>query len=206
MRTIDFRKNWGELYFPPADRVVAVRVPALSYAAVDGSGNPNTSASFREALEALFGVSYTARFALKGAGVAEYRVAPLEALWWNRPKGGFDPGRKGDWRWTAMIMQPDVVTPARFRAAVAQLRERRNPRALAKLRLERFQEGLAAQTMHIGPYSAEAPTIERVRTFIAQDGGVPQGKHHEIYLGDPRRSAPARLRTVVRQPYRKGGH
>lgn len=202
MKIIDFRREYGELYFPSADTVTAVDVPAMNYAMADGAGDPNRSPSFRDALEALFGISYTLRFGLKKARVAEYRVPPLEALWWSDSAGGFSPDRRGDWRWTAMIMQPPVVTAPRFERAREELRARRSPPGLSRVRLQRFREGRAAQVLHIGPYSTELPTIERVRAFIAEHGGRPFGKHHEIYLGDPRRSAPSRLKTVVRQPYR----
>lgn len=201
MRKIDFEREYGQLYFPPKGEIVTLKVPAMTFAMVDGAGDPNGSTEFREALEALFGVSYTLRFGLKAHKVAEYRVAPLEALWWNRPDGAFQPEDRTSWHWTSMILQPDVVTPTRFQTAVGDLRRKRNPAALGRVRLERFEEGWCAQTLHVGPYSSEAPTIRALHEHILAEGGRLRGKHHEIYLGDPRRSKPERLRTVIRQPF-----
>lgn len=200
MKKIDFRKEFGKLYFPSATEVVAVDVPAMNFAMVQGAGNPNTTPAFQEAIEALYGVSYTLRFGLKKQGVAEYRVGPLESLWWTDESGGFSMDSKEEWNWTSMIMQPEVVTRAHFQDAVSQLKEKRNPVALPNVHLERFHEGLSAQVMHIGPYSAEKPTIERIHDFIQEHRYKLAGKHHEIYLGDPRRSAPDKLKTVLRQP------
>ncbi len=154
MKTIDFRKEFGTLYFPSAKEVVIVDVPPMNFAMVDGAGNPNGNPAFQQALEALYGVSYTLRFGLKKAGVAEYRVGPLEALWWTEDDGRFSPDSKSAWKWTSMIMQPDVVTPDRFREAVSQLKEKKDPPALSRVRLERFAEGRCAQILHVGPYSA----------------------------------------------------
>lgn len=200
MKTIDFKKEFGELYFPTAKDVVFVDVPEMAFAMVDGSGNPNTDARYPQAIEALYGISYTLKFALKHAGVADYRVGPLESLWWTDEAGGFAFGSKDEWKWTAMIMQPDVVTRAAYEDAASQLREKKNPPGLKLLRFDRWREGKAAQILHIGPYAAEQPTIERVHAFIREQGYRLSGKHHEIYLGDPRRAAPEKLKTVVRQP------
>ena len=204
MLKIDFKKEFGELYFPMPATVVALEVPQMAFAMVDRRGDPNTSTSYREALEALFGVSYTLKFGLKRQRVAEFKVGPLETLWSTDDADHFVPSStKTSWRWTAMVMQPKVVSVERFRDAVAQLSERKGPHALPKVRFGRFREGWSAQTLHIGPYSAEGPTIERVHEFIRENGGRPNGRHHEIYLSDPRRTAPAKLRTVVRQPFQR---
>jgi hypothetical protein len=172
----------------------------MQFAMVDGVGNPNSNPGYVQALEALFGVSYTLKFALKHAGVADYKVSPLESLWWTDDMGRFSPDGKDEWKWSSMIMQPDVVKRSDFRDAVSRLREKKDPPALKKVRFERWREGMAAQILHIGPYSAERPTIERVHAFIRENGYHLSGKHHEIYFGDPRRSAPEKLKTVVRQP------
>ena len=201
MKKLDFKASFGPLYFPPTGRVVELKVPRMRFAMVDGLGNPNGSVEYRESLQALFGVSYTLKFALKRAAVLDYRVGPLEGLWWTGPGDRFVPKSKRGWHWTSLILQPAAVTPRRFRDAVSQLRERHDSPAVPKLRLEDWTEGLAAQTMHVGPYSLEEPTISRVHAFIEAQGGRPAGKHHEIYLGDPRRSAPEKLRTVIRQPF-----
>lgn len=200
MRKIDFKKEYGTLYFPSAKEVAFVDVPAMQFAMVDGAGNPNTSPAYTQALEALFGVSYTLKFSLKHEGVADYKVAPLESLWWTDDMGRFSVDAKDEWKWTSMIMQPDVVTRLHFTEAVSTLREKKDPPALGKVRLGRWREGFAAQVMHIGPYAAEEPTIARIHAFIRENGYQLSGKHHEIYFGDPRRSAPEKLKTVIRQP------
>jgi hypothetical protein len=202
MKTIDFRAEFGPLYFPPAGKIHEVVVPAMNFAVVEGQGDPSTTPAFQEALAALFGISFTLRFDLKRRRIAEYRVAPLETLWWSPRSAAFDPNsRRDSWRWKAMIMQPAVVRRTAFTAAKAALKLRKDPPALGRLRFERFREGRSAQVLYRGPYSDEGPTIERLHEFIRSKGGRPEGKHHEIYLGDPRRSAPSRLRTVIRQPF-----
>ena len=127
---------------------------------------------------------------------------PLEALWWTKGDA-LDVDNKSDWNWTAMIRQPDFVDAETMGDAICQAAAKRPLAAMAKLRFERFEEGLCAQVMHVGPYSEERPTIERLHAFIGEQGCEPAGKHHEIYLGDPRRAAPEKLRTVVRQPVRR---
>jgi hypothetical protein len=190
------------LYGPSAKACELVEVPETRFLMVDGSGDPNTSQDFQEAIQALYGVSYTLKFALKKSGGPEFRVMPLEALWWNDVNGRFDADSKSDWSWTAMIRQPDFVEAAAIEAAIRQAGNKRPLPALSKMRFERFEEGLSAQVMHVGPYSEEQPTIERLQAFIAEQGCEPAGKHHEIYLGDPRRAAPEKLKTVIRQPVR----
>jgi hypothetical protein len=194
-------KDLRDLYRPPAREPVLVDVPEMAFLMIDGSGDPNTSPEYRRAVEALYAVSYTAKFSLKrGPESIDFKVMPLEGLWWSEDMAVFLEGRKDAWRWTMMITQPDVVTPAHIEEAIAEAGRKKNLPALGKVRLERFDEGLCAQIMHVGPYTAERPTIERLHAFIAEQDRAPRGKHHEIYLGDPRRAAPERLRTIVRQP------
>jgi len=199
---LDLRKELRHLYEPPAREVVAVEVPAMSFLMVDGRGDPNVSREYQEAVEVLYGLAYALKFASKRAGI-DYGVMPLEGLWWiDDPAADFMANRDA-WQWTMMIMQPDHLTADQVEAQVAALGRKKGLAALAKVRFERFEEGLAAQVMHVGPYSAEKPTIDRVHAYIAAQGCVPSGKHHEIYLGDPRRTAPEKLRTVIRQPMRR---
>jgi len=181
-----------------------VRVPELAFAMIDGHGDPNTSPAYREAVEALYGVSYTLKFALKKELGLTYRVGPLEGLWWADDMATFSVDRKGDWLWTMMIAQPDEVTAERFESALQDVRRKKGLEALDRTRLERFDEGLAAQVLYIGPYRDEGPTIERLHGFIDDAGYRLAKKHHEIYLGDPRRSAPEKLRTIIRQPVAAG--
>ncbi len=198
---LDLKKTFKEFYTPPADRVVQVELPELSYLAVEGKGNPNDSEAFQRAIEAMYSVAYTMKFAFKKKGGPEYGVMPLEALWWTDEETGlFDPRSKDVWRWRLLILQPDFVTEADVAETIEQVKQKKDNPMLDSVRLERLTEGRSAQTMHVGPYSEEKPTIERVHAFIADQGGRPCGRHHEIYLGDPRRSAPEKLRTVIRQP------
>lgn len=176
-----------------------VDVPWFNYLMIDGEGDPNTSHAFQDAIGALYPLSYGAKFALKKEGV-DVRVMPLEALWWTAQKGELIPKDRPTWRWTAMIHQAEEVSRELIeRVRTEAQRKKANP-SLAKVRFERFHEGKCAQVMHVGPYSAEEPTIRLLHAFIVENGFEPTGRHHEIYLGDPRRAAPARLRTVVRQP------
>jgi hypothetical protein len=182
-----------------ATRPAIVDVPAFQFLMVDGTGDPNTSTDFQNAIQALFGLSYGVHFALKKSGIAS-RVWPLEGLFWTDKASDFMAENKGKWRWTLMIMQPDDIDQGLLqRVRLEAERKKPNP-LLARTRLEEFKEGPAAQIMHIGPYSTEKPTIDRLHAFIGEEGYRLHGKHHEIYLGDPRRAAPEKLRTLVRQP------
>lgn len=201
---IDYKRELRELYAPPRDTPVVVDVPELSFLMVDGRGDPNTATAYREAIVALFAVSYTVRFAIKRMpGGFEYGVMPLEGLWWVEGMAAFPLEDKSRWSWTAMIMQPELVSEELVREAIAAATAKKQLPAAGELRLERFREGTTAQVLHVGPYSAEQPTIERLHAFITEQGYERAGKHHEIYLGDPRRTAPERLRTVLRQPIRR---
>lgn len=168
---------------------------------VDGVGDPNTSQAYRDALYAM---AYTLKFALKQAEGVNFRVAPLEGLWWSDDLNAFLTGAKESFLWTMMIAQPSIVTPAWMDQVREEVLRKKAPVALPLVRFERFPEGLSAQIMHIGPYTAEAPTIQKLHAVIRAQGGVFDGKmqeHHEIYLGDPNRAAPEKLKTVIRQPF-----
>jgi hypothetical protein len=197
---VDFKRQMRELYSPGREPAL-VDVPELAFIMLDGHGDPNTSPEYSRAIEALYTIAYTAKFALKRApdGI-DYGVMPLEGLWWAADMAAFTTAEKSAWDWTMMIMQPDELTEEAFESARAQAAEKKPLQEIGRVRLERFAEGRAAQVLHVGPYAAEGPTIERLHAYIAEQGCVRAGKHHEIYLGDPRRSAPEKLRTVVRQP------
>ena len=200
MEKVDLRKDWKHLYQPSAREVVQVEVPAMNFLMVDGQGDPNTSQAFADAVEVLFAVSYTAKFMIKkGEPAVDYAVMPLEALWWADDMAKFSPNDKDRWKWTAMIMQPSFVSPEVIERAIAEVRRKKNPAAIDRVRLEAFAEGTCAQVMHIGPFSEEGPTIERLHRYIDARGRL-TGKHHEIYLTDIRRADPAKWKTVVRQP------
>ena len=200
---VDLRKQLRHLYNPSVKEVVVVDVPGMQFLMIDGAGNPNTSQEYQEAVAALYGVAYTLKFLLKKEQGVDYPVMPLEGLWWTKDMREFSIDHKEIWQWTMMIMQPEEVTEALFERALAQVQHKSDSPALAKMRLEHFHEGLTAQIMHLGPFAAEGPTIARLHAFIREQGygfdGIRQ-KHHEIYLSDPRRAAPEKMRTVIRQP------
>ena len=190
-----------------------MEVPAFQFAMIDGTieqgQGPGTSSLFQENMQALYGMAYTLKFMFKKRKVdpVDYPVMALEGLWWVEDSH-FDIKVKDNWSYTVMILQPDLVSGKEFAEALAQLRKKKGDQpAFSRLRLERFHEGLCVQTMHIGPYATEPETIERMQAFIQATGYqdlVGQGaRHHEIYMGDPRRADPLKLRTVLRHPVEK---
>jgi hypothetical protein len=201
MPKLDLKKEWKNLYNPSAREVSIVDVPPQQFAMFDGAGDPNTSRDFQGAIETLFGISYTLKFMLKKReGFPDYAVMPLEGLWWTDDMGSFSLDEKDKWQWTLMILQPDFVTPELFHEACAELERKKNPPALSRARLETCHEGLSAQILHIGPFSAEGPSIALIHATILKLERAPRGKHHEIYLSDFRRTAPEKLKTIIRQP------
>ncbi len=200
MEKIDFKKELKHLYQPSAREVVMVNVPTMNFLMVDGEGDPNTSQAFAEAIEVLFAVAYTIKFMVKKGPMAiDYGVMPLEALWWAEDMTAFAKQDKSLWQWTAMIMQPAVITGDIVEQAIVEVQRKKNSIALEKLRMEAFYEGRCAQILHVGPFTEEGPTIEKVHRFIDAQGKR-RGKHHEIYLSDIRRAAPEKWKTIVRQP------
>lgn len=200
MNKIDLKKDMKPLYQPSARDVTQVDVPPLQYLMVDGAGDPNTSPDYAQAIEALFAVSYTAKFMLKkGPQALDYAVMPLEGLWWADDMSAFVTKDKAKWQWTMMIMQPDFVTEDTLNAAMAEVRSKKKLPGIDKLRLENFTEGLCAQMLHVGPFSEEGPNIARLHAFIDARSGR-RGKHHEIYLSDIRRADPQKWKTILRQP------
>lgn len=200
MDKIDWKKKYSELYKASAKKVVEVHVPAFHFLMVDGTGYPGTSKEYTEAVEALFAVSYTAKFMVKkGAHAVDYAVMPLEGLWWADDMSTFARGDKQGWKWTAMVLQPDVVSDATIHAAIAEVKRKKELPGLSRLRLEEFTEGKCAQVLHVGPFTEEGPTIERLHAYIEEHGKL-RGKHHEIYLSAIRRADPSKWKTIVRQP------
>ena len=205
MTELDLRKQWKHLYAPSARKIELVDVPEFNFAMIDGriepGEAPGTSPEFGEAMGALYSAAYTLKFMskLRKEDPIDYPVMALEGLWWVED-GQFDITVKDNWVYTLLIMQPDHITPAMFAEAVAQAAKKRHNPALARLRLESFREGLCVQTMHIGPYATEPATIARMGQWAAENGYRMAGKHHEIYLGDPRRADPEKLKTVLRHP------
>lgn len=198
---LDPRKSERILYAPGALPVI-VDVPDLRFVMIDGAGAPDVSEGYQQAVQALYGVSFAMRFALKREADIDHPVMPLEGLWWVDGDVPFLDADRSQWRWTMMIRQAEQATPEFLASAIAKASKKYANPALDLLRLESFSEGTAAQVMHTGPYSEERPTIERLWAFIVEQGLTPHGLHHEIYLGDPRKTAPERLRTVLRQAVR----
>ena len=195
------KKELKHLYFPPKDEPVLVDVPPMNYLMIDGIGNPNASQEFQDAIEALYGVSYTLKFMVKKENAElEWVVMSLEGLWWADNMEDFSSGNKDSWQWTLMIMQPRHVTEEHVGKAVEELERKKKPRALNKIRFEEYIEGKSAQIMHFGHFEDEGPTIEKLHSFIAEKGYALRGKHHEIYMSDYRKTAPEKLKTVIRQP------
>ena len=213
MEKLDLKKTLKYLYVPSAKKVEVVDVPHFQFLMIDGAiepgHGPGTSPLFQENTQALYGAAYTLKFMakLRKENPIDYPVMALEGLWWVED-GMFDIQKPGNWKYTLMIMQPDIVTPDMILEALVQLRKKKGDQpAFTRLRLEHFHEGLCVQTMHIGPYATEPATVERMQAFMLENGLqdlVGQGgKHHEIYMGDPRRTDPAKLKTVLRHPVRK---
>jgi len=201
---VDFKKELKHLYNPSSKEATIVDVPGMNFLMVDGAGNPNTVQAYKDAVEALYAISYALKFMIKrGKAAVDYGVMPLEGLWWADDMTQFSVKNKDIWKWTAMIMQPEYVTKDLFIKAIEQVKKKKSLPALPEIRFGSLLEGLVAQIMHLGPYSDEGPTIEKLHSFIRVQGHELRGKHHEIYLTDPQRSMPEKMKTVIRQPVRK---
>jgi len=213
MKTLDLKKQFKHLYQPSAKKVEIVQVPRLQFAMIDSAiekgAEPGTSPAFQEAMMALYGLSYTLKFTskLRKKNPIDYPIMALEGLWWVED-GHFDLTVKDNWCYTVMMLQPEHISHEMFEEAREQVRKKRgDSAALSKARLEYFEEGLCVQVMHIGSYATEPATVERMKAYAEENGYRDLvgsgGKHHEIYLGDPRRADPAKLKTVLRHPVEK---
>ncbi|MCF7955306.1 MAG: GyrI-like domain-containing protein [Phycisphaerae bacterium] len=204
MAKIDFKKSLKEFYSAKAAPKL-VEVPPMKYIQVDGVGDPNTSPAFQDAMECLYGIAYTLKFDMKKntpAGYFEFVVPPLEGLWWMDP-GPFDADAKDKWQWTVLLMQADFITAEMIESTKKTLAAKKPDLNLSKVRFEVIQEGLSAQIMHTGPYAEEGPTVEKLYEFVHAQGYKLRDKHHEIYLSDPRRVAPDKLKTIIRHPVKE---
>ncbi len=213
MKSLDLKKELKYLYMPSAKKIEILKVPKLQFAmlddAIEKGKEPGNSPGFQEATMALYSISYTLKFMLKKrkTNPIDYPVMALEGLWWVED-GVFDITVKDNWFYTLMILQPDVITKDVFAEGLDQIRKKKGDSpALSQLRLTNFEESLCVQVMHIGPYATEPATIERMRAFAIENGYRdrvgPNGKHHEVYLGDPRKTDPSKLKTVLRHPIEK---
>lgn len=204
MEKIDLKKDLKHLYQPSTKVVVEIDVPTMTYLMVDGEGDPNSAKAYTDAIDVLFMLSYATKFLVKRGTLAiDYGVMPLEGLWWTEDMSKFSIDDKSNWKWTVMIMQPSFVPSAIVERAISDVKKKKNPAGISKVRLESFSEGRCAQIMHIGPFSEEGPTVEKVHQFI-DSRGRRTGKHHEIYLSDIRKADPSKWKTIIRQPF--GAH
>ncbi len=205
MSKLDLRKELAYLYAPSAKIVEIVEVPAFYFVMVNGRIEPGTAVAdapdFHEAMKALYGISFTLKFMskLSKQNPVDYSVMAIEGLWWL-DSGEFELDATVPWNFTLMMLQPEHITPEMYLQAVAQVKKKSDSPLLSQVRFEPFHEGLCIQTMHIGPYSSEPATIDRMKSFANENGLRYRGLHHEIYLGDPRRAKPEKLRTILRQP------
>lgn len=203
MAKIDFKRSMKALYAPSTKRFALVDVPRMQFVKVDGQGDPNSAADYRQGLEWLYSVSYALKFASAEALGKDYVVPPLEALWFADDMSAFVKRSKQKWRWSQLIMVPDWITRKMFEAAVAKTSKKLGSPP-ASLRLEPYDEGLSVQIMHVGSYDDEAPVIARLhKEYLPANGLAENGLHHEIYLSDPRKVEAAKLKTVLRQPVRR---
>ncbi|HMS23927.1 MAG TPA: GyrI-like domain-containing protein [Candidatus Saccharibacteria bacterium] len=204
MDKVDYKKHFKDFYHTKIGKPVVVQVPKMNFIMIDGKGDPNTSQEYIDAIQALYPVAYTIKFTCKNKYGKDFGVMPLEGLWWSDNMEDFITGNKKNWQWTAMIMQPEAVTEDIFNEAVIQVKEKKNLRSIDKIRYTSYDEGRSAQVMYMGPYSDEGPTILELHKFIKEQGGELDENnkhHHEIYLGDPRRTDPSKLKTIIRQPF-----
>jgi hypothetical protein len=205
LRTLDLRKDLKHLYAPPPGKVQLVDVSEFQFATLEGriepGERPGSSPAFQSAFEALYGIAFTLKFASKQRqeDPVDYQVMTMEGLWWIE-EGEFDFSQPDNWFWRLLILQPEHITQEMFERARAQLRKKRDNPDVERLRLERFREGLCVQCLHLGPYATEPETIAKMHAFAREQGYQLRGLHHEIYLGDPRRAAPEKLKTILRHP------
>ena len=202
MKTIDLKKMLKLYYTASAAKPSIIDVPPMNALMVDGMGDPNGPA-FQEAVGSLYSVAYTLKFSFKKDKAVDYPVMALEGLWCADDPADFLRDKRENWKWTLFIALPDIVTKKDVGEAIAAVKKKAKFPRFPEVRFEKFAEGRAAQVMHVGPYAAEGPTIKRLHRFVEEQGYKLRGKHHEIYLGDPRRSAPEKLRTIIRHPVEK---
>ena len=198
---IDFKKELKELYAPSAKEISVVKVLKLNFLSIEGKGDPNKSQEYQEAIEALYSVAFKIKFTAKKELGKDYAVMPLEGLWWS--KGKFSIDDKNNWLWKSLIMQPSFITQKIYQKAVEEVKAKKNLPGLDKIKFITLEEGLSAQLLYIGSYSEEKATIEKLHEFIQAQGCTVVKEHHEIYLSDPRKTSPERLKTIIRQPFKK---
>ncbi len=207
VQKLDLKKEYKHLYLPSAKQVSLVDVPEFQFTMIDGQIEPGVppaqSKGFVDAMTAMYGVAYTLKFMSKldPDSPLDFTVMAIEGLW-STESGGFGFEADQPWLFSLLMMQPDHITDTMFEAAVAQAAQRRPNPGFERIRMERWCEGPSIQVMHIGPYADEPATVARLDAYAEEHGLAKHGRHHEIYLGDPRRAKPESLRTVLRHPVR----
>ncbi len=201
MKKFDYARELKFLYKPSSKKVSSVEVPSMKFLMLDGQGDPNTSEEFSQAVEILFSLSYALKFSIKNQGIVDYRVFPLEGLWWSDNMDDFLSGNKKNWQWTLMIAQPEWISDSHYQEQLGLVKVKKNLPDSVKVRFDVFKEGKVAQIMHIGPFSEEGPAIKKVHEFIKETGGKPSDLHHEIYLSDIRKGKSENWKTIIRQPF-----
>lgn len=200
MEKRDYKKILKHLYKASPKKPAIIDVPEMNFLMIDGEGSPGETKTYQDAVQALYVLSYTLKFMVKKGGMEiDYGVMPLEGLWWADDMTAFIENRRDEWKWTMMIMQPEIITAEMVEEARAQAIEKKGFPTLKELRFEAFEEGKVGQILHIGPFSEEGPTIQGLHQFIEDEGFQLRAKHHEIYLTDIRRAAPERWKTIIRQ-------
>jgi hypothetical protein len=202
---IDLKKEYKELYSPKKDKISFIEVPKFKYLSIEGKGNPNTSIDYQNSINALMPVSFKTKFLMKKEYSSDYVVMPLEGLWWADNIEDFRSNNKDVWKWKSMIMQPDFVEKEHINQAIDEVLSKKDISpdiisSIEKIKFEDFKEGLSAQILHVGSYSDEKSTINKLHENILDNGYEFNGLHHEIYLSDVRRTKPEKLRTIIRQP------
>jgi len=202
MSKFDIKKEMAQFYNPPKGKFTLVDVPSIQFIMGDGAGNPTNNEQFQQISEAMYGLAYNVKFKCK-ALEKDFVVAPLQGLWWADQMDSFSLGHRDDWLWTLLMAMPEWVTSEMVEESRKEVAGKKDLPALPHLRFESYHEGLSVQTLYLGAYADEGPTIAAMHEFVNAQGYDLRGKHHEIYLGDPRRTAPEKLKTVIRQPIQK---
>ncbi|KAF0109821.1 MAG: hypothetical protein FD147_2045 [Chloroflexi bacterium] len=203
MDKLDLKKQYKALYSSSAKDFSVLSIPPLQYIMVDGHGDPGSAPEYLDSVQTLYSLAYTLKFHIKKTLARDFTVMGLEGLWWMPDMSQFSMERKADWDWTMMILQPDFVTLDLFEEAKRQAVAKGKALLSTRARLETLVEDLCVQIMYFGAYDDEPPTIARMHAFIHAQGYVPNGKHHEVYLSDPRKVAPEKNKTILRQPVKK---
>ena len=198
---VDLKEDFRPIFSASTKEVTFVGIPAFNFLKIDGAGDPNTAKSFQEAVKALYGIAYSIKFANKSdEDTFDFVVAPLEGLWWCDDMTTFSINNKENWKWTLMIMMPEFITEEKFSIAKQTVIDKKEAKLAKDVRFELFDEGMCAQIMHIGSYSEEEPTIQKLHQVILANEFELTGIHHEIYMSDPRKTKPEKLKTIIRQP------